>query len=154
MLIIYFDTSALVKKYVKELGSKQIGEFYSRADIAGTVMVTQVEMASALSRAMRMEKIKAEESKQAWSMFVEDWDTFYLIGVTKSLVSRASLLAWEEELRGYDAVHLASLLAWKDTIGLDITLATFDVKMWGAAKRLKIEVIPNDLPKIIESSLS
>lgn len=146
MSIIYFDTSALVKKYVKELGSDQIGESYSMAELIGTAMITPPEMALALSRAMRRKIIDTDEASEAWNMFGKDWDTYFVVDVNQALIGQASTLVWEQGLRGYDAVHLASLLAWKDALGVDITLATFDVELWEAAKRLNIHVIPENLP--------
>ncbi|MCK4489893.1 MAG: type II toxin-antitoxin system VapC family toxin [Anaerolineales bacterium] len=146
MSIIYFDTSALVKKYIKELGSDQISESYSRAELIGTAMITPPEMASALSRAIRRKVIDDDAAGEAWNMFGKDWDTYIVIDVTQALIGQASKLVWEQGLRGYDAVHLASLLAWKDALGMDIALATFDVELWEAAKRLNIHVIPEILP--------
>lgn len=146
MSIIYFDTSALVKKYIKELGSDQISESYSQAELIGTAMITPPEMASALSRAMRRKVIDDDAAGEAWNMFGKDWDTYFVIDVNQALIGQANTLVWEQGLRGYDAVHLASLLAWKDALGMDIVLATFDVELWEAAKRLNIHVIPENLP--------
>ncbi len=146
MSIIYFDTSALVKKYINELGSDQISESYSRAELIGTAMITPPEMASALSRAMRRKVIDDDAAGEAWNMFGKDWDTYFVIDVKQALIGQASTLVWEQGLRGYDAVHLASLLAWKDALGMDIALASFDAELSEAAKRLNIHVIPENLP--------
>lgn len=146
MSIIYFDTSALVKKYINELGSDQISESYSRAELIGTAMITPPEMASALSRAMRRKVIDDDVAGEAWNMFGKDWDTYFVIDVNQALIGQASTLVWEQGLRGYDAVHLASLLAWKDALGMDIALASFDAELSEAAKRLNIHVIPENLP--------
>jgi len=146
MSIIYFDTSALVKKYIEELGSDQISEAYSRAELIGTAMITPPEMASALSRAMRRKVIDDDVASEAWNMFGKDWGTYFVVDVTQALMGRASTLVWEQGLRGYDAVHLASLLAWQEAVGLEIALATYDVELWEAAKRLNIHVIPEKLP--------
>jgi hypothetical protein len=146
MSIIYFDTSALVKKYIEELGSDQISESYSRAELIGTAMITPPEMASALSRAMRMKIIGEDKASEAWNMFSKDWDTYFIVDVNQALIGQASALVWEQGLRGYDAVHLASLIAWKDALGADITLATYDAELWETAKRLNIHVIPENVP--------
>ena len=146
MSIIYFDTSALVKKYIEELGSDQISESYSRAELIGTAMITPPEMAFALSRAMRRKVIDDDAAGEAWNMFEKDWDTYFVVDVNQALIGRASTLVWEQGLRGYDAVHLASMLGWQEALGVDIALATFDIELWEAAKRLNIHVIPEKLP--------
>ena len=45
----------------------------------------------------------------------DDWGDFTRIGVTDALTARAGLLAWQHELRGYDAAQLAAALAWRET---------------------------------------
>lgn len=145
MSIIYFDTSALVKKYVLEPGSDQIGSHYARAEMVGTALITSPEMASALSRAVRMDKITADEASQSWRAFTKDYDMMYLVDISQPLISRTSTLVWEYGLRGYEAVHLASYLIWKEALGEEISLATFDVELWQAARRLDIEVLPEKL---------
>jgi len=147
MSIIYADTSALAKKYIKEQGSDQVGEAFSKAELIGTAMITPPEMASALSKAIRRNIVSADEGTDAWNMFQKDWDAYFVVDLNQALIGQASTLVWKYALRGYDAVHLASLLAWRDALGLDITLATHDVELWEAAKRLDIEVIPGIIPK-------
>ena len=52
-MIIYFDTSALVKLYVKEKNSAQVESLVESGEItAGSTVITQVEMASALQRSV------------------------------------------------------------------------------------------------------
>lgn len=142
MSIIYFDTSALVKKYVFEPGSDQIGAHYARAEMVGTALITAPEMASALSRATQMDKITADEASQSWNAFTGDCDMMYLIEISQPLISRASRLVWEHGLRGSDAVHLASFLTWKEALGAEISLATFDVALRQTARRLGLVVLP------------
>jgi predicted nucleic acid-binding protein len=62
-------------------------------------------------------------------------------------VERAEALAWEHGLRGYDAVQLASALTWKESVGEEIVVATFDQQLWDAAKRSGLHVWPEELPR-------
>jgi hypothetical protein len=55
-------------------------------------------------------------------------------------------LAWEHGLRGYDAVQLASALTWQESVGEQIVLATFDQRLWDAAKRTGLKAWPEELP--------
>jgi hypothetical protein len=41
------------------------------------------------------------------------------------VIARADILAWEHQLRGYDAVHLAAAVLWQEAIGAPVTMATF-----------------------------
>jgi hypothetical protein len=65
--------------------------------------------------------------------------------------AEADSLAWEIALRGYDAVHLASALLWKEGMGQEVTLATFDQQLWEAAIQCGLVAFPDDLPGTLVS---
>jgi uncharacterized protein len=56
-------------------------------------------------------------------------------------------LAWEHRLRGYDAVQLASALAWQNSVGADVVIATFDTELWTAAAAAGLKAWPENLVK-------
>ncbi|MGC2063967.1 MAG: hypothetical protein WA610_13405 [Thermodesulfovibrionales bacterium] len=66
--------------------------------------------------------------------------------MTEVLLSRAATLAWEQGLRGYDAVHLAAAHVWQDIIGEPVTLASYDRQLWEAAKVTGLTSWPESLP--------
>ena len=45
-MILYLDSSALVKRYVDEPGSAVVGEAISRAAIIGTGLISRAEVAA------------------------------------------------------------------------------------------------------------
>ena len=57
----------------------------------------------------------------------------------------ADQLAWQHNLRGYDAVHLASAVTWQEALGEVVTLATFDKQLWVAATRAGLVSWPESL---------
>ena len=63
----------------------------------------------------------------------------------------ADSLAWELGLRGYDAVHLASAALWKEGMGQEVALATFDQQLWEAAIQCGLVPFPDDLPGTLAS---
>jgi uncharacterized protein len=69
------------------------------------------------------------------------------VPATEALVARAETLAWERALRGYDAIQLASALAWRESIGEDVLLATFDRQLWEAAPAVNLQAWPEKLGK-------
>jgi hypothetical protein len=48
-------------------------------------------------------------------------------------------------LRGYDAIHLASALMWRESLGVDTLMATFDKQLWEAALSEGFTVWPEGL---------
>ena len=67
MSIIYLDTSALVKQYVQESGSREVQRLIKSADHSGTSLITRSEMAAALARAVRMKIFPRSEAEAAWN---------------------------------------------------------------------------------------
>ena len=51
-MILYLDASALVKRYVAELGSPQMSEAIAEAEMIGTVIISRAEIAAALAKAV------------------------------------------------------------------------------------------------------
>ncbi len=145
MAIIYLDTSALVKQYVQEIGSREVQRLIKSAEYAGTSLVTRTEMAAALARAARMKVLPAGEAEAAWDQFDGEWSALSRLNVSRQIVDRAAALAWEFPLRGYDAVHLASAVLWQETLETQITLATFDRELWSAGRQAGLIVWPEDL---------
>ena len=72
--------------------------------------------------------------------------------MNSTLAARAERLAWEENLRGYGAVQLASALVWKEHVAGGGTVATFDVALWEAAGRhALVGLFPEDLPDVLDT---
>jgi len=142
-MIAYLDASALVKRYVLERGSRETVALAATAEMIATAIVSRAEVAAALAEGVRIGIVKDDIARNAQRRFGQDWPDFVRIPVTEALVARADALAWEQELRGYDAVQLASALTWQESVGEEIVLATFDRQLWDAAKRTGMQVWPD-----------
>ena len=125
-MIVYADTSALVKLVIQEFYSEETRAFFEEADVIGTSLLTRVEMRAAFARGMRGGLFSVQETEMALRWMQSAWESWAWVQVDMSLVSLASDLAWTHGLRGYDAVHLASALVWQHGLGEPIVLATFD----------------------------
>ena len=144
-MIVYFDTSALVKGYVQEAGSSDVLALLEDEENSfGSVAVTQVEMASAIQRAIRAIGASTTSFK-AWQDFLDDWAAFSRVSVSPLMIERACGIAWEYGLRGYDSLHLAAALLWQESLGEQVTLATFDRDLWMAGRKAGMNVWPEDL---------
>jgi predicted nucleic acid-binding protein len=141
-MIVYGDTSALVKLFVEEKNSERTREMLSRAQALGTGLLTRAELGAALARGVRRGFLSAQDALEARRRLDRAWTTWVHIAVDESLVSRAEDLAWEYSLRGYDAVHLAAALAWQERLNARIVVATFDRELWQAARQSELEAWP------------
>ena len=145
-MIVYFDTSALVKRYVGESGSPAVRALFEEENaILGSVLLTQVEMAAAFQKAIRLGNASQSLLAEIWQDFLEDWRSFTRIQVNESLVERASQASFAHQLRGYDALHLAAASLWQEKLGQPVTLATYDRELWLAGQQAGLEVWPEGL---------
>jgi len=141
-LIIYLDTSALVKVYIQETGSKEVTILLSSSPLTGTSHLSKAEMSAALAMAVRVNYFTLGLATEAWQKFLSDWQTLFKLSVSEIIIDKAASLAWGHGLRGYDAVHLATALVWQEAIGETVTLATFDRQLKGAGERAGLSVWP------------
>jgi uncharacterized protein len=144
-MIVYFDSSALVKRYIAEPASAQVEILVAEADIAATSLITRAEVAAALARAVRMNWLTHDVAARALKAFQQHWSVLFRLNIREATIERAEGLAWEQGLRGYDAVHLASALLWQSGLSQPVTLATFDRQLWDAAQLVGLEVWPEAL---------
>lgn len=151
-MILYLDASALVKRYVVEPGSTEVNEIVVAADSTGTGIISRAEVAAALAKAARMGALTKDEAEASLILFRSQWADLVRIRATEALVSRADTLAWEFNLRGYDAVHLAAAVLWQDSMGRAVTFATFDKLLWLAAQQLGLLLFPSDLQPFLAKS--
>ena len=115
-MIVYFDSSALVKRYIAEPASAQVEILVAEADIAATSLITRAEVAAALARAVRMNWLTHDVAARALKAFQQHWSVLFRLNIREATIERAEGLAWEQGLRGYDAVHLACALFLNDTL--------------------------------------
>jgi predicted nucleic acid-binding protein len=145
-MIIYADTSALVKLFVTETNSDATRLTFQNAQALATGLLTRAELGSALARGARRGLISESEAQEARQQLQRVWPTWIHIAINENLVSRAESLAWVYELRGYDAVHLAAAQLWQEQIEPPVTLATFDQELWEAAQLAGLEAWPESAP--------
>jgi predicted nucleic acid-binding protein len=150
-MILYLDASALVKRYIAEQGSELVGHAIATAAVTGTSVICRAEIAAALAKGVRMNALTAEDAGAALQVFRGEWQRLVRVQATEALIGQADLLAWESGLRGYDAVHLASALLWRDAMGEDVTFAAFDRRLWVAAGQRGLLQYPADLPALLDA---
>ena len=150
-MILYLDSSAIVKQYVVEEGTPDLRNAVARAEIAGTSVVSRAEVVAALRKSVRVGALRERQATILKRRFDRGWPALVRTRVTERLIRHAGALAWTHGLRGYDSVHLASAAAWQQALGSAVTLATFDRPLWTAAKAIALDTFPSDLPSLIDT---
>jgi predicted nucleic acid-binding protein len=142
---LYLDTSAIVKRYVMEPGTPDVQGWIEAADALIVCAIGRAETTAAIARIVRKGIIARETAWKSVLRFRADWASFQRVPVTDALVARADDLAWQLDLRGYDATHLAAALTWQDHLRAPITLATYDSELWKAAQASGLQVLPEKI---------
>gem|GEM_PF-84922 len=107
-MILYLDSSALVRKYVAEPGSRAVVQAIAGAQVAGTVVMARAKVAAAFAKAVRVGTLAQAEAESCLDRLRQKWPALARIRVTEATAARADQFAWRYHLRGYDAVHLAA----------------------------------------------
>ena len=139
-MILYLDTSALVKLFFREAGSKAVVDLVDKADSVITSQVAYAESCSALARRKRDKRLTEEEFETARKHLDELWPQMDTILVHEI---RAGELAVKHVLRGFDAIHLAAALELRtmDDKPIDVTFCSFDDRQNEAARAEDLLVV-------------
>lgn len=113
MTIYFLDSSAIVKRYVPEKGTRWIQDLCDRQAshqlfVAG---ITWVEVLSALARRRREGSFNDSQIEQIYLAIKSHWNNQYrILELDQTLTQQAGELVNQYPLRAYDAVQLASAL--------------------------------------------
>ena len=138
-MIVYYDTSALVKLYVTEDGSAEMKALLSESEIAATARVSWVEAHAAMARRARERVADVAALDQARAALRADWPHFLVIELTQELCERAAAHAEVFALRAYDGVQLAGADLLRERAGAEVSFACFDRRLSLAARVLGLQ---------------
>lgn len=139
-MILYLDTSAVVKLYVRETGSKEVKKFARESAVLATSIVAYAETRAAFARLMREGVTVEKRHRERLKQFNADWESFMRIELGHAVARTAGELAEAYALRGFDAIHLASALWLNDTSGGQLRFVAFDARLRTAAERAGLPV--------------
>jgi hypothetical protein len=111
MAVYFVDSSALVKRYISEIGSAWVVNLFDPA-LNNEVLIaaiTGVEIIAAITRRTRGGSISVTDATAACNLFRSDLLSEYqVVEITENIINSAMALAEVRGLRGYDAVQLAA----------------------------------------------
>ena len=135
-MILFCDTSALVKLYIVEAGSDAVKTKVAEAEAVAVCRVAWAEAHAALSRRAREVPMDAPVIEQAKILLAQDWPRFVVLEVDQALVERAGDYADTFALRGYDSIQLAAAFETGRIAQSPICFACFDDRLNKAARIL------------------
>ena len=130
-MILYLDTSALVKLLVDEAGSEEVRSWTEVADDVATSVIALPEAVSAVARAYGACRLSGTEAEHVRHDLMRIWERSLHVGVDEE---RAAAVAWSHGLRGLDAVQLAGARTLSEAVGVDeLAFCSFDRALSAAA---------------------
>ncbi|MDP1832895.1 MAG: type II toxin-antitoxin system VapC family toxin [Geothrix sp.] len=130
-MILYLDTSALVKLLRVELDSEAVWKAAENAKALASSTLARVEVHSAFARLLR-EGQPSEAIQTSLVEFEELWRGMAQVQMDRA-VDAACGLCIKHPLRTLDAIHLASALLLREEGGLEVVFACADGRLRDAA---------------------
>ncbi len=144
-MILYLDTSALLKRYFMESHSNEVISKWRAATEIVTSSVTYAETLASCYRKKREVGLKNKVFKKVVDEFQRDWQSFIRVEVNDELNQSIDRIIERHPLRGFDAIHLVSALIMHEKVSEDFLFACFDFRLVQAAKKEGLDTFP---PKI------
>lgn len=137
-MILFADTSALVKLYIDEKGSEAMARRVREGRVASSILA-YAEIYATFARRRREELLSDDEHRASCDRFEKDWQAVIVVPMRPAVAGRVPDLVGRHPLRGADAIHLASALSLAEA-GLEITFAASDARLLTATKGEGLEV--------------
>ncbi len=141
-MILYLDTSALVKRYFEEPQSDELISKWKEAEEMVTSAVTYAETVAAFYRKKREANLKEQVIYKILNAFRDEWKSFIRVQVSDELNEVVDQVIGSYPLRGFDAIHLASATLMRQALPEDFLFACFDQRLSMAAKDEGFETFP------------
>ncbi len=132
-MTIYVDTSALVRRYLRDRHQKLVVDAMTGDDAWSASALVRTEAQLALHRAAS----SARQQTELWRTLRDEWEAFWVVPLDDRCMARAVEIGATYGVRIVDAIHLAAA----DRLPDPIRFLTFDRQQIPAADALGFEVI-------------
>lgn len=140
-MILFCDTSALIKLLISEPGSDRMHQASLEAESLAVCRLTWAEAMAGLARRQREHPEDTEALEQARQQLIVSWEHCTIVEVTQRLVETAGRFADGFALRGYDSVQLAAAHELHRSSDQPVTFACFDQRLRQAAALMRLDVL-------------
>jgi len=141
-MILFCDTSALIKLLIDEPESDQMQQASSDAEAIAVCRITWAEAMAAMARRQREDPMSGNNIDLARGRLIQNWNDLTIVEVSQNLVETAGRFADGFALRGYDSVQLAAAHELRKSTDQTLTFASYDRRLRQAAQLLQLEVLP------------
>lgn len=129
-MIVYFDTSAFVPLLLQEVGTPIAARLWDEGLAVFSSRLIIVECAAAIAMSRRMGRVSLDQAEALTMASRELVSQLTLVEAAPTVVETAAEFADRHGLRGYDAMHLASVSM---VLATGVVFASGDQRLLAAA---------------------
>ena len=133
---VFFDSSALVKRYIREAGTDEVIVQCDRATELAVAVIAVPEIISAFRRLMRERRLDEASYAALKADLVADLDDAVLCETSPQVIQRAIGALEVHPLRAMDALHVAAAL-----VSMADVFVSADARQCAAAAALGLDVV-------------
>jgi predicted nucleic acid-binding protein len=135
-VIAYFDSSSIVKWFFDEPHMHLARNTRDETEMAFTSLVSFPEVMSAFNRAWKEKRCSKADAEKVRKELIRIWPAFHWVKPDAALMDQAGQLVFKHNLKGMDALHLASaLLLKREGEGAEVFFSCFDQRLNPAARK-------------------
>ncbi len=129
-MVVFIDTSSLLKHYVKEPGSERIDEYYISENTLIIAPITPIEVRAALKRKMDDKGISESTYQRALLLWEKDESLYTYVTFDNFLVAKSIGFISAYSLKTLDAIQSAAAVISKAEV-----IATSDKRMFAVLNK-------------------
>lgn len=142
----FFDSSALVKRYVAEEGREAVNALIEGARLIAVSRLAYAEVLSALMRRRAAFDAADAEFAARIEAFREDWRGFTVFEMNDEALAQVDRVIEGHRLRGADSIHLSTALWIRKVVSHDLVLVAADKELLSAAGKERFRTVnPQDV---------
>jgi uncharacterized protein len=127
---VFFDSSALVKRYIEERGSSEVESILRQASSLGVSIICYPEIISALCRLKRERILSMHTYVSVRTALMEDLADATICTIAPAVIKHSVALLESNTLRAMDSLHIGCALVWQADL-----FVSADQRQIAAAKR-------------------
>jgi uncharacterized protein len=133
---VFFDSSAFVKRYVREEGTDVVLSWCDQATELCLSGIALPEIVSAFCRLLREDLVSPVQYRHLKTMLMADISDAAICDLTPEVIRHSMISLEKNVLRGMDAIHLGSALA----LNVDLFVSA-DARQCDAATQAGLRVV-------------
>jgi len=133
---VFFDSSAFVKRYVREEGTDVVLSWCDQATELCLSGIALPEIVSAFCRLLREDLVSPVQYRHLKTMLMADISDAAICDLTPEVIRQSIIRLEKNALRGMDAIHLGSALA----LNVDLFVSA-DARQCDAATQAGLRVV-------------